>query len=92
MATEDNEVFNYAPYMRELSIHDCPNFSVAALRRLVESKSHLPLVPAFPNHWELISTRYQRIDVSGDAPPFSPEDVAWFRDNVTYFHCPEFPM
>jgi hypothetical protein len=86
MAFEENGVLICAPYVRGLSIHDCPNFSVAALRRLVKSKLHLPPVP----NWELISTRFERIAVSGDVPPFSPEDVAWFWGNVTHFYCPEF--
>jgi hypothetical protein len=90
MAIEVNGVFFCAPYVRRLSIHDCPSISVAALRRLVESKLHLPLAPEFLNDWNLISTRFESIQVSGDAPPFSPEDVAWFRDNVPHFYCPEF--
>ena len=89
MATQENGVFNCAPYVRSFDIYECPNFSVAALRGLVESKLHLTLAPELPNHLEPIFTRFERICVSDGAPPFSPEDVAWFRDNVTYFYCPE---
>jgi len=90
MATEENGVFICAPRVGDLSISGSPNFSVAALRRLVESKLHLPLPAEFPDEWILISARFEAIQIFGDAPPFSPQDVAWFQEDVPCFSCPEF--
>jgi hypothetical protein len=83
MGSEENGTFAYATYMRTLLIIDSSNFSIAALRRFVESRLHLP--PDNGNQWNPIATRVQRLCLYDNVPSISEADRAWFVANVPRF-------
>jgi hypothetical protein len=80
MGSKDDGVFTCATFLEHLNIQNCPNFSVAALRRFVESRLDLPLNddPSNP-----VTPRIQRIRFSGNVPSVSEVEQAWFDANVT---------
>jgi hypothetical protein len=80
MGSKENGAFNCATFLEHLRIQDCPNFSVAALRRFVESRLNLPL-----NHdlFNPVSPRLQRLQILGsNVPSVSQVERAWFDANV----------
>jgi hypothetical protein len=84
MGSEDNGTFACATYIRTLTIIDCSNFSIAALRRFIESRLHLP--PDDLDPWNPIMTRVQHLHISGNVPSMSEADRAWFGANVAQFY------
>jgi hypothetical protein len=83
MSSVENGVFTCAPHARDLSIQNCPNFSFSALRRLVQSRLHLP---SHFDHAEPTPTRLRGVLVLGNVPSLSQEDRSWFVANVPRFH------
>jgi hypothetical protein len=83
MGSEENGSFPCATYIRTLSITNCLNFSVAALRRLVESRLHLP--PENNDQWNPTTTRLDGLFLEGNIPLISEADSAWFVANVPTF-------
>jgi hypothetical protein len=78
MTFKDNEVFNCAIGVDYLTIQDCPNFSVAALRRFVESRSsHVNDIDK-----DLWVSPICSIQFYGNVPSMSQEEQAWFDANV----------
>jgi hypothetical protein len=66
MATVEAEGYTCAPRMAELSIENCPNFSAAALRRLVDARLQVFEERVFPG--------MNLLHISGLAPDISTED------------------
>jgi hypothetical protein len=60
-----------ASLMQFLDISNCLDFSVPALKRLVES--------------DYGCLAFEGMRISGDSPFFSPEDILWFTERLTYF-------
>ena len=84
MGSQADGTFACVTYMRSLTISNCLNFSIAALRRLVESRLHLPDPPL--DEWMSIATQIQSLQLFGDLPPISEADRAWFAANVPEFY------
>jgi hypothetical protein len=82
MSTEENGVFDCAAYLEDLKIRNCSNFSVAALRRFVESRLHLPVDNDL---WNQVTTRVHDIQLYGNVPSMSQAEKAWFEANLIYF-------
>jgi hypothetical protein len=80
MSSNDNGLFNCAAYVERVNIHDCPNFSIAALRRFVESRLNLPVSNDDP--WNYVIPRIQSIRCSGNVPSISSVEKAWFGANL----------
>ena len=78
MGAQENGVFMCARLMNNLDIVNCPNFSVAALKRLVAARLTAPF---HPDH----GPRMEYVHVSGHVPDLSPEDRLWFNENVPEF-------
>jgi hypothetical protein len=74
MAPREDGTHHCARYMTELVIWDCPNFSVAALRQLVNAK--LNAADGFA---------IESLRVSGRAPVISLEDHQWLCENTDSF-------
>jgi hypothetical protein len=81
-----------APCMTKLTISDCPNFSVAALRELVDCRSKGPLGgdPGDEGWYEGNMDDYdmspiKQLVVSGSGPTISREDSLWFKANLDVF-------
>ena len=74
--------FIYARYVRRLRITDCPCFTVAALKHLVDVRRKPPAQnPAnIP-----LTTHFRELSVTGDVPRLSSEDRHWFHDLVPDF-------
>jgi hypothetical protein len=67
-----------APGLQDLSIFNCPNISITALKKLVETRC--------------LNTRNQlrTIRISGRVPEISLEDAKWFNDRLfTFFYDQE---
>jgi hypothetical protein len=82
MSSNEGGGFICAKYVRDLWIHNCPNFSILALRRLVESRLD------FPHNFDPDNPTPTKIDwifLNGNVPSISQEDRAWFVDNVHRF-------
>jgi hypothetical protein len=58
-----------------LFVSNCPNFSVAALKRLVAARLDTPPYTG----------QFQMISVRGDVPVLSAEDRLWFNERVPEF-------
>jgi hypothetical protein len=88
MGSEDNGTFACATYLRTLTIRNCSNFSIAALRRFVESRLHLPGISKHDDFWQWnsIATRVRRLHLYGNIPPISVADRTWFVANVSEFY------
>jgi hypothetical protein len=82
MSSVENGVLTCAPHARDLTIQNCPNFSLLALRQFVQSRLHLP--SDFHN-FEPTPTRLQSLDVFGNVPSLSEDDRSWFTTNVPLF-------
>jgi hypothetical protein len=82
MGSKENGTFLYAPYLQTLSIYSPPNFSVAALRRFVESRLDLPVDV---EQSDPVTTRIHNIYLFSNALPVSREDKGWFVANLTGF-------
>jgi hypothetical protein len=79
MSSKANGVFNCAQFLERLNIQNCPNFSVAALRRFVESRLDLP----FNHHvFNRVTPRIKDIQLSGNVPTVSQVEQSWFDANV----------
>jgi hypothetical protein len=76
MTTVDAEYF-CAPFMAQLDIADCPNFSVAALKRLVSAKLQFVDGGTQPG--------IRKLRVSGLAPDISIEDQQQISQHVYEF-------
>jgi hypothetical protein len=72
MGSEENGTFACATYVRSLTIADCSNFSISALRRFVESRLHLP--PHNDDEWNPSATRVQHLHLFNNLPPISEAD------------------
>jgi hypothetical protein len=84
MGSQENETFACARYLRALDISDCSNFSIAALRRFVESRLCLPGLSG-NEHWDPVATRIRTLHLINSAPSISDADRAWFVANVPHF-------
>jgi hypothetical protein len=80
MGSKENGVFNCTAYMDHLHIHNCPNFSIAALRRFVESRLDLPVDN--DNPWNQVTPRVRSVHLSGNVPSMSQAEKAWFDTNA----------
>jgi hypothetical protein len=78
MATVVDEEYVCAPWMVELDIADCPNFSAAALRCLVGARFHVHDGDAYPG--------INKVYISGLAPNFSTEDQKQISRHVYQFN------
>ena len=83
MSAEEDETVACAAYLRTLSINNCSNFSIAALRRFIESRLHLP--PDIVDQWDPVMIPVQSLYLSGNIPSIEEEDRAWFEANVPVF-------
>jgi hypothetical protein len=79
MSSKENGVFNCAKFLERINIHNCTNFSVAALQRFVESRLDLPLNYDLSNP---VTPRIQGIRIFGNAPSMSQVEQAWFDANL----------
>jgi hypothetical protein len=79
MSTEEDGIFDCAAYLERLEIYDCSNFTVAALRRFVESRLGLPV----DDLWNQDSPRVRSIRFHGNVPSMSQAEKAWFDANLT---------
>jgi hypothetical protein len=70
-----------ATYLETLVIHNCPNFSIAGLRRLVQSRLGIN-----GNEWYPSTMRIRAIEFSGNVPWVSHADRVWFRGNWVTFY------
>jgi hypothetical protein len=86
MGSEDNGTFACATYLRALTICNCSNFSIAALRRFVESRLHFPHLSYNGDELTPMVTRVRILHLSGNIPPISEADRAWFVANVSEFY------
>jgi hypothetical protein len=77
MATVEAEQFSCAPRMAHLDISDCPNFSAAALRRLVTARLQVHEGRTFPG--------FSVLCVSGLVPDISTEDQQYISQHVYEF-------
>jgi len=82
-----NQTLACTRYLQNLDILDCPNFSIAALRRLVASRLHLENVPAAA----AVEPPVQIIFLAGDVPAISDVDWEWFLENVEIYRPGETP-
>jgi hypothetical protein len=80
MSSRENGVFNCAKCVEHLTIRNCPNFSIAALRRFVESR--LKLLANTDDPWIPVTPRIQSIQVFGNVALISQADSAWFGANL----------
>jgi hypothetical protein len=60
--------------VKSLDAWDCSNFSVPALKRLVESRESADWCPAL-----------EGLYIAGRCPSFSPEDRLWFEEHLASF-------
>jgi hypothetical protein len=74
MAPREDNIRNCAYDMVDLTIMDCPNFSVAALKQFVSAKSSVADRPGI-----------QSLQVFSDVPAISDEDCRWLSENVDNF-------
>ena len=84
-----------APNMDGLMITDCPNFSVVALREMLDARRRN--APAYQhdddwfNNWrdnnfdESTVSRIGKVEVCGCGPLISSEDSEWFQANLAEF-------
>jgi hypothetical protein len=79
---EGNRSLAYARYLRSLTLIDCPNFSIAALQRLVESRLHLPCHPGHGIDPTSEEIRIQVLSLAGNLPSMSEAEGAWFEQHV----------
>jgi hypothetical protein len=82
MSSMEGGAFICAKYVQQLSIQNCPNFSISALQQLVESRLD------YPNDYHyhsLTPTKFDSISLQGNVPSVSQEDRAWFVGNVDIF-------
>jgi hypothetical protein len=84
MSSVEDGHFLCARSAHSLDIHDCLNFSFSALRRLVESRLHLPL--DFDDPLDPIPTRFRYLCLSGDVPSLSEQDRGSHGSQQTYQH------
>jgi hypothetical protein len=87
MGSEVNGTFACTTHLRILNISDCPNFSITALRRFVESRLHLADLSDNEHWWNPIRTRVRSLHLVGNVPSISEADRAWFEGNVRTFRC-----
>jgi hypothetical protein len=81
MGSEEDGVFYCASYLEDLEITKAPNFSVAALRRFLESRLDLPVENDDP--WNQVTPRVHSIRTFTDVPSMSRAEKAWFDANLT---------
>jgi hypothetical protein len=81
MSATENGVFVHLTRVANLTIKDCPNFSVAALRRFVESRLDLPDVNFL---WVNVTPRIRSVRFVGNVPAMSQAEKAWFSAPVAY--------
>jgi hypothetical protein len=80
MSSKENGVFNCTAYVEYLKIGNCPSFSIAALRRFVDSRLDLPADNDDP--WNSVTPRIRNIHLYGNVPSMSEEEQAWFDANL----------
>ena len=79
-----------APNMSELRISDCPNFSVGALREMLDRRSKLAAYS--DNQWDLPPfSPITVLTVEGCGPLISSEDLKWFQGHLSYFYWVTMP-
>jgi hypothetical protein len=70
-----------APFVRHLTIHDCPNISLPALKQFVKRKCYDGRQKQYPTMLGL--------ELTGRVVELSPEDQDWFkRWQITFFYNP----
>jgi hypothetical protein len=78
---------NQRPALRDmhtLEITNCPNFSIASLRELVERRNED--LSKYPDlDWEEVVRGMDRLVLRGSCPLVSDEDEIWFKENVEDF-------
>lgn len=79
-ASDNNGEEDELHSLLKLSLKDCPNFTVAALKGMVEMRSL-----RYNNDFSNIST-IKEISVVGRGPSLLPEDFLWFCTMVNYIH------
>jgi hypothetical protein len=82
MSSKEGGAFICAKYVQQLSIQDCPNFSIPALQQLVESRLDFP--DDFDPH-NPTPTKLDSINLYGNVPSISQDDRAWFVHNLVNF-------
>ena len=70
-----------APLMEYLDISNCLDFSVPALKRFVESRER-----GSSHGYDCMALEGMRI--SGQSPYFSPEDILWFEEHLSFVLIP----
>jgi hypothetical protein len=66
-------------YLRSIVLTDCPNFSIAALQRFVESRMHLPFDDGGGGIEE---AQIDYLHLFGNVPSMSEAERAWFEEHV----------
>jgi hypothetical protein len=78
-----------APYVQDLSIRNCPNFSHSALKQLVETRSFYSNwgeeYPIAKNYSRTPSSPMRALQLSGRVPHVSSEDREWFEGRLSEF-------
>jgi hypothetical protein len=84
-----NYRLGWTRHLRTIILTDCPNFSIAALRRLVESRAHLPFDDGLA---QMIDAQIDMVFLFGNVPSISEADGAWFEENVEEFKYVQDPQ
>jgi hypothetical protein len=82
--TPDNVNF-LAPEIRELSIYNCPNISVHALKRLIKVRKVHAAKCSAPSLWDE-EPPISHLSIHGKGLRLDEKDVRWFEANTDLFH------
>jgi hypothetical protein len=75
-----------APYVKDLSIRNCLDFSISALKRLVEwRRMQSTCGPIYINITSAPPSHIQALRLSGRLPDVSTEDKEWFKGCLSEF-------
>jgi hypothetical protein len=71
-----------APLVQDLSILNCPDFSISTLKKVVETRRIHSMTQGSDHIWP---TRIDALRLSGRVPDVSPEDRDWFKGCLSEF-------
>jgi hypothetical protein len=83
--------FSYcARHVEDLSILDCPNFSISTLKEVVETRRIQSIRSDPDNKFGRLAPPIYTLRLSGRVPDVSPEDRDWFEgclSKIFYIQC-----
>jgi hypothetical protein len=79
------ELPSCAPCAHDISILNCPDFSISSLKKMVDTRRIQSLLSDPDGKFAGLTSRIYTLRLSGRVPDISPEDRDWFKGCISEF-------